>query len=94
MLRPLDDRVLVKLFEAKDRSEGGILLPDQAKPKPQRGKVLAIGPGKRLNSGERAAMEVRVGDIVIFPKYGGTPVPGDETLSLLFEHEILAKVEE
>jgi len=92
-LRPLDDRVVVKPVEAEERTAGGIVLPDTAKEKPQRGKVVSIGPGKLLDSGERGSLSVAVGDEVIYGKYSGTDIEleGDE-VKILRETDILAKV--
>jgi chaperonin GroES len=92
-IRPLDDRVVVEPLEAEETTAGGIVLPDTAKEKPQRGTVVAIGPGKLLESGERGEMSVAVGDEVIYGKYGGTDieVDGDE-VKILREGDILAKV--
>jgi chaperonin GroES len=92
-LRPLDDRVVVKPVEAEDRTAGGIVLPDTAKEKPQRGKVVSIGPGKLLESGQRGNLSVSVGDEVIYGKYSGTDIEleGDE-VKILRETDILAKV--
>jgi chaperonin GroES len=92
-LRPLDDRVVVRPLEAEEVTAGGIYLPDAAKEKPQRGKVLATGPGKLLDSGNRGELSVKVGDEVIFGKYGGSEVEVDgEELKILREQDILAKV--
>jgi len=92
-IRPLEDRVVVEPMEAEERTAGGIVLPDTAKEKPQRGKILAVGPGKLLDSGERAAMSVAVGDEVIFGKYGGSEIEVDgEEVKILRESDILAKV--
>ena len=92
-LNPLDDRVVVMPSSAEETTAGGIVLPDAAKEKPQRGKVVAVGPGKLLDSGERCAVSVSVGDEVLFGKYGGTDieVDGDE-VKILRESDILAKV--
>ena len=92
-IRPLDDRVVVEPMEAEERTAGGIVLPDTAKERPQRGKVVAVGPGRLLDSGERAAISVAVGDEVIYGKYGGTDIEinGDE-VKILRESDILAKV--
>ncbi len=92
-LRPLDDRVVVEPIEAEETTSGGIVLPDTAKEKPQRGTVIAVGPGKLLDSGERAALSVSVGDEVIYGKYGGSDIElnGDE-VKILRETDILAKV--
>lgn len=92
-LKPLDDRVVVKPLEAEERTAGGIVLPDAAKEKPQRGKVVAVGPGRLLDSGERCAVSVVVGDEVLFGKYGGTEIEVDgEDVKILRESDILAKV--
>lgn len=74
MIKPLGDKVVVEPLEGEDKSPGGIILPDTAKKKPQEGVVVAVGPGKVLDDGKRAAMAVKVGDKVIFAKYGGTEV--------------------
>ena len=76
-IRPLEDRVVVEPLEAEEKTRGGIVLPDTAKEKPQQGKVLAVGPGRMLDSGERAAPAVKKGDIVIFAKYGGAEIELD-----------------
>ena len=73
-LQPLHDRIIVEPAEAETTSAGGIILPDSAKEKPQRGKVLAVGPGKVLDSGERATIDVAIGDTVLYGKYSGTEV--------------------
>ncbi|MEQ8210830.1 MAG: co-chaperone GroES [Lacipirellulaceae bacterium] len=92
-LRPLDDRVVVKPLDAEEVTAGGIVLPDAAQEKPQRGKIVAVGAGKLLDSGNRGELSVAVGDEVIFGKYGGSDVEvdGDE-LKILRESDILAKV--
>jgi chaperonin GroES len=92
-LRPLDDRVVVRPLEAEEVTAGGIYLPDAAKEKPQRGKVIAAGPGKLLDSGNRGELSVKIGDEVIYGKYGGSEVEVDgEELKILRESDILAKV--
>ncbi len=92
-LRPLDDRVVVKPLDAEETTAGGIVLPDAAQEKPQRGKVVAVGIGKLLDSGNRGELSVKVGDEVIFGKYGGSDIEvnGDE-VKILRESDILAKV--
>jgi chaperonin GroES len=92
-IRPLDDRVVVEPVEAEQTTAGGIVLPDSAKEKPQRGKVLAVGPGRMLDSGQRGELSVSVGDEVIYGKYGGTDIEinGDD-VKILRESDILAKV--
>lgn len=93
-LRPLDDRVVLKVLDAEEKSAGGILLPDSAQEKPQRGKVTAVGEGKLTKDGQRQKLDVKKGDIVLFGKYAGSDVKvaGDD-LKILRESEILAKVE-
>ena len=91
-LQPLGDRLVVKPIEKEDVTKGGIFLPDTAKEKPQEGKVLAVGPGRLSDEGERIAMDVKVGDIVLYAKYGGTEIKiDDEELLILSESNILAK---
>ena len=92
-LKPLDDRVVVQPLTAEEKTAGGIVLPDAAKEKPQRGKVIAVGPGRLLDSGDRSPIAVAVGDEVLFAKYGGTEIEvnGDE-VKILRESDILAKV--
>jgi chaperonin GroES len=92
-LRPLDDRVVVEPVEAEEMTAGGIVLPDTAKEKPQSGTVLAVGPGKLLDSGERGELSVTVGDEVIYGKYAGSDVEVDKReVKILRETDILAKV--
>ena len=92
-IRPLDDRVVVEPIEAEEKTAGGIVLPDSAKERPQRGTVIAVGPGKLLDNGKRGELSVAVGDEVIYGKYGGTDIEinGDE-VKILRESDILAKV--
>jgi chaperonin GroES len=92
--RPLEDRIVVEVLEAAERTSGGILLPDSAKEKPQRGKVTAVGPGRLLKNGSRAEVSVRKGDTVMFGKYSGTDVEvGGQEYKILKETEVLARVE-
>jgi len=92
-VRPLDDRVVVEPLEAADKTAGGILLPDTAKEKPQRGRVIAVGPGKLLESGTRAAMSVVKGDEVIYGRYAGSDIEVErKEIKILRESDILAKV--
>ena len=92
-IRPLDDRVVVQPTEAEETTAGGIVLPDSSKEKPQRGKVVAVGPGRLLDSGERGELSVSVGDEVVFGKYGGTDIEvNGEEVKILRESDILAKV--
>ncbi|WP_040205611.1 co-chaperone GroES [Neobacillus jeddahensis] len=95
MLRPLGDRIIIELVESEEKTASGIVLPDSAKEKPQEGKVVAVGTGRVLESGERVALDVAVGDRIIFSKYGGTEVKyqGVEYL-ILRETDILAIVGE
>ena len=94
MLKPLGDRIVVKAISAEEKTKGGIVLPDTAKEKPQEGEVIAVGPGRVLDNGQRLAPEVKVGDRVIYAKYGGTEVKleGEEYL-ILRESDVLAIVE-
>ncbi|TWU15175.1 co-chaperone GroES [Allorhodopirellula heiligendammensis] len=92
-LRPLDDRVIVQPNEAEQTTAGGIVLPDSAREKPQRGTVVAVGPGKLLDSGNRGELSVAVGDVVIYGKYGGSEIEVDgQELKILRESDILAKI--
>lgn len=92
-LQPLDDRIVVKRLDAEEKTAGGIILPDAAKEKPQRGEIIAVGPGKLLDSGTRATPDVKVGDVVIFGKYSGTEVKVDGVeLLIMRENDILAKL--
>ena len=92
-VRPLDDRVVVEPLEAEEKTTGGILLPDTAKQKPQRGRIVAAGPGKLRDSGERAALNVSVGDEVIYGKYSGNDIEVDnKEVKILRESDILAKI--
>ncbi len=91
MLKPLGDRVLVKPSQEEEKTKGGIVLPDTAREKPQKGEVVAVGPGKLLDDGKRLPPEVKVGDVVIFSKYGGTEIKVDgEEYLILHESDILA----
>jgi len=93
-LRPLHDRVLVKRLEEGEQRRGGIIIPDSAKEKPQQAEVIAVGSGKLLESGERATVEVKPGDRILFGKYSGAEIKidGDELL-VLKEDEILGVLE-
>ena len=92
-IKPLEDRVVVKRTEAETTSAGGIFIPEGSKEKPQQGQVIAVGPGKQLDSGERATPDVKVGDVILFGKYGGTEITVDgEEVMILRESDILAKV--
>ncbi|GAC1619195.1 MAG: co-chaperone GroES [Candidatus Acidiferrum sp.] len=92
-LTPLHDRVIVKRIEEKESVKGGIIIPDSAKEKPMEGEVLAVGPGKRGDNGQLHALDVKVGDRVLFGKYSGTEIKvEDEEVLILREEEILAKL--
>jgi len=91
-LQPLADRVLVKPIEKEEKTKSGIYIPDTAKEKPQEGKVLAVGPGKMSDEGKLIPLDLKVGDTVIYSKYGGTEIKvDDEELIILRESDILAK---
>ena len=90
MIRPLQDRVLVQRVEAEEKTASGIIIPDTAKEKPQEGKVVAVGPGKRLDNGSIQEMGVKKGDNILFSKYGGTEVKVDgEDYIIMREDDIL-----
>jgi chaperonin GroES len=92
-IHPLDDRVVVEPLEAEDKSAGGILLPDTAKQKPQRGRVLAAGPGKMTEKGERIHLSVEKGDEVIYGRYSGNDIEMDgREIKIMRESDILAKI--
>ena len=92
-IKPLEDRIVVKTLEAEQTTASGLVIPDTAKEKPQEGKVLAVGPG-RFEDGARVPLDVSVGDIVIYSKYGGTEVKyGGEDLLVLSARDVLAVVE-
>ena len=93
-VRPLYDRIVVKRIVEEETKAGGIIIPDSAKEKPQQGEVIAVGPGKRLEDGKLAALEVKVGDKILFGKYSGSEVPklGEEYL-IMREDEVLGILE-
>jgi chaperonin GroES len=92
-LKPLEDRIVVEPCEAEEVTAGGIVLPDSAKEKPQRGTVIAIGPGRQLENGERAPLSVVLGDEVIYGKYSGSDIEVDGTeVKIMRETDVLAKV--
>lgn len=94
MLKPLGDRIIVKSVGTEEVTKGGILLPDTARERPQQADVVAVGPGKLLDSGKTVEMDVAVGDTVIFTKYGGTEVKVDgEEYMILRQDDVLAVVE-
>ncbi len=91
-LQPLADRLVVKPIEREEVTKGGIVLPDTVKEKPQEGEILAVGPGRLSEDGKRIALDVKVGDIVLYAKYGGAEIKiDDEELIILRESDILAK---
>ena len=93
-LRPLGDKILVKRVEAETKTKSGIVLPDSAKEKPKRGKIISVGDGKRLETGERAPFSVKKGDEVLFTSYSGTEIKVDgEELLIMSEDDVLAVVE-
>ena len=92
-LKPLNDRIVVKRLETEEKSQGGIYLPETAKEKPQRGKVIAVGEGTLLDSGERDALSLKVNDEILFGKYSGTEITvNDEDFIIMRENEVLAKI--
>lgn len=94
-MKPLGERVIIKVLESEEKTKSGIVLPDTAKEKPQMGKVLAVGNGKLLDNGQRVTMDVKEGDKVLFAKYAGTEVKLDgEEYMVLKETDILAIVQE
>ena len=93
MIRPLQDRVIVKRLDAEEQTAGGIIIPDTAKEKPQEGEVVAVGPSKRLDNGSLQEMGVKQGDKILFSKYGGTDVKIDGTDYLIMrEDDILGVI--
>ena len=91
-LQPMGDRLVVKPTQSEEKTKSGIYIPDTAKEKPQEGKVVAVGPGKMTDEGKRIPMDVEVGDIIIYAKYGGSEIKlDDEELIIVHESDILAK---
>jgi len=92
-LKPLGDRLIVEVLDEEEMTVSGIVLPDTAKEKPQRGRVLAVGPGARDDNGEHVPMDLEEGDEIIFSKYGGTEIKlGTDEVLILRESDVLAKV--
>ena len=92
-IRPIDDRVVIQVLEAEDKTAGGIILPESAKEKPQQGKVMAVGNGRLLDDGTRQPLELKKGNLVIFGKYSGTDVKVDgKEFKIMRESEVLARV--
>jgi chaperonin GroES len=93
-IRPLDDRVVIEPLEAEEKTQGGIVLPDSAKEKPTKGKVISVGEGKLLDNGKRAELLVKKGDKVLYGKYAGTEISvGGKDYLILKENDILAKID-
>ena len=93
-IRPLGDKIVIKVIEDAEQTSGGIFIPDSAKEKSQRGEVIAVGSGKTNDKGEKDPMEVKVGEVVLFAKYAGTDVKvGDETLKILSVSDVLGIIE-
>lgn len=93
-LAPLDDRVVIKQSQAEEKTAGGIILPDAAKEKPQRGKIIAVGPGKMLDNGKRGEMNVKKGDEVLYAKYSGNEIEIDkDKYVILHEGDVLGVIE-
>ena len=93
-IQPLFDRVLVKRLETEEKTAGGIFIPDTAKEKPVLGEVIAVGPGRMSEEGKQVPMTVKKGDIVLFTKYVGNEVPGDDEMVIMSEDNILATVKQ
>ncbi|MDR2538422.1 MAG: co-chaperone GroES [Bifidobacteriaceae bacterium] len=92
-IQPLEDRIVIRQLEAETKSPGGIIIPDSAAEKPQEGEVLAVGPGKFNDKGERTPLDVKVGDTVLYSRYGGTEVKlAAEEYVILSAHDVLAIV--
>lgn len=93
-LRPIGDHIIVKPMEAEEVKKGGIIIPDTAKEKPSKGEVIAVGPGKTLENGQKKALEVKAGDKVIYSKYGGNEIKvDDQELLILTEDDVLSVIE-
>lgn len=94
MIKPLGDKVVVEPLDSEEKSAGGIILPDSAKKKPQEGTVIAVGPGKVLDNGSRAEMSVKVGDVVVYAKYGGTEVTIEGKELMILDQDSIFAVKE
>ena len=93
-IRPLGDKIVIKVIEDTEQTSGGIFIPDSAKEKPQKGEVVAVGPGKTLDDGKREEMEVRVGEKVLFAKYAGTDVKmGEDIFKIMSVRDVLGVLE-
>ena len=94
MIKPLADRIVIKVIDDAQQTSGGIFIPDSAKEKPQKGEVVAVGTGKTLDSGEKEPMEVKVGDVVLFAKYSGTDVKvGNDEYKIISVKDALAIID-
>ena len=94
MIKPLGERIVIKVVEETEQTTGGIFIPDSAKEKPQKGEVVAVGTGKTMENGEKEPMEVKVGDVVLFAKYSGTDVKvGDVEYKIISVKDALAIIE-
>jgi chaperonin GroES len=92
-IEPLDDRIVVEPMEAESKTKGGIVLPDTAKEKPQKGKIISVGPGRVTDEGKRIAPSVKKGDTVVYAKYGGSEIEIDgKEYMILRESDVLAKI--
>lgn len=93
-IKPLLDRIVIKVIEDTEQTSGGIFIPDSAKEKPQKGEVVAVGPGKILDNGQREPMDLKVGDVILYAKYSGTDVKvGDQTFKILSAKDALGILE-
>lgn len=93
-IKPLGDKIVIKVIEDTEQTSGGIFIPDSAKEKPQKGEVVAVGPGKTLDSGEREPIDVKVGDVVLYAKYSGTDVKiENESFKILSVKDALAVID-
>jgi len=93
-IRPLSDRIVIEIIDDTEQTSGGIFIPDSAKEKPQKGKAIAVGPGKTLDDGKKEEMEVKTGDIVLFAKYSGTDIKlDDKNLKILSVKDVLGVLE-
>ncbi len=93
-IRPLGDKIVIKVIEDTEQTSGGIFIPDSAKEKPQKGEVVAVGPGKTLDDGKKEEMEVKVGEKVLFAKYAGTDVKmGEDIFKIMSVKDVLGVLE-
>lgn len=93
-IKPLLDKIVIKVIEDTEQTSGGIFIPDSAKEKPQKGEVVAVGPGKILDNGQREPMDLKVGDVILYAKYSGTDVKvGDQTFKILSSKDALGILE-